>query len=180
MGLKVFAMAAYFARLSPGSKQTLLAFLVLLLLLLYPAHLFVGWSRQVRHHQEGVGLNALALAVTQYAQDHGGRLPPMRPLPAFQAAVLPYTRSREAFHQHEDPAVLFLPNLNLSGRRLFSFHAPAILLYESAPSSADGSRWVSFLPVPFGLPPLGDPDFTGLRLVNEREWQTLKTASHIP
>lgn len=173
-------MAAYLARLSSGSKQTLLACLLLLLLLLYPAYLLRNWSRQVRHTQEGVGLNALTLAETQYAQDNGGCLPPMRPLPAFQAAVFSYTRSTAAFHQHEDPAVLFLPNPNLSGRRLSSFSSPTVLLYESSPSSTDGQRWAAFLPVPPGSPPFGDPDFTGLRLVSEREWRTLKAASHIP
>ena len=173
-------MTAYFARLSSGSKQTLLAFLVLLLLLLYPVHLLRSWSRQVRHNQEGVHLNALTLAVMQYAQDHGGCLPPMQPLPAFQAAVLPYTRSPEAFHPHEVPAVLFLPNPHLSGRRLSSLHLPTVLLYESVPSPADHSRWVAFLPVPPGSPPFGDPDFTGLRLVREREWQALRAANSIP
>ena len=120
------------------------------------------------------------LADTQYAEDNGGCLPPMQPLPAFQAAVLPYTRSAAVFHSHEDPAVLFLPNPNLSGRRLAAIHPPTILFYESAPSSADHSRWVMFLPVPPDPPPFGDPDFTGLRLVREREWRTLKSANHVP
>lgn len=172
-------MTAYFARLSSSCKQTFLAFLVLLLLLLYPMHLLRSWSRQARHNQEGVGLNALTLAVMQYAQDNGGCLPPMQPLSAFQAAILPYTRRPEAFHQHEVSAVLFRPNPNLSGRRLSSFHAPTVLLYESAPSSADYSRWVAFLPAPPGPPPFGDPDFTGLRLIGRREWQTLKAANNI-
>ena len=173
-------MAAYLARLSSGSKQTLLACFLLLLLLLYPAHLLLNWSRQVGHNQEGVHLNALTLAVTQYAQDNGVCLPPMQPLTAFQAAVLPYTRSREAFHRHEDSAVLFLPNPILSDRRLSSFHAPTVLLYESAPSRADRSRWVAFLPIPPSPPPFGDPDFTGLRLVSEHEWQALRAANSIP
>lgn len=170
-------MAAYLARLSSGSKQTLLA---CFLLLLYPALLLLNWPCQARHNQEGVRLNALTLAVTEYAQDNGVCLPPMQPLAAFQAAVSPYTRSTETFHQHEDPSVLFLPNPNLSGRRLSSLHTPTVLLYESALSSADHSCWVAFLPVPPGPPPFGDPDFTGLRLVHEREWRALKAASHIP
>ena len=173
-------MRVYLARLSSGSKQTLLACFLLLLLLLYPAHLLVVRSRQGRHHQEGVGLNALTLAVTQYAQDNGGCLPPMQPLPAFQAAVSPYTRSPDVFHSHEDPAVLFLPNPHLSGRRLSSFHSPTILLCESAPSSVDHSRWAAFLPAPSGPPPFGDPAFTGLRLVQEREWRTLQAANDLP
>lgn len=163
-----------------AAKQTLLAFLLLILLLLYPAHLLLIWSHQARHNHEGAGLNALKLGITQYAQDNGGCLPPMRPLPVFQAAVLPYTGSREAFHSHEDAAVLFLPNPNLSGKRLSSIHKSTVLLYESTPSQADQSRWVAFLPVPPGPPPFGDPDFAGLRLVREREWQTLKAANSIP
>ncbi len=164
----------------PANKQTFLACFVLLLLLLYPAHLLLNCSRQAGHNQEGVHVNALTLAVTQYAQDNGGCLPPMQPLPAFQAAVLPYTAGAAVFHSHEDPAVLFLPNLHLSGRRLSSFHAPTVLLYESTPSSADHSRWVAFLPVPPGPPPFGDPDFRGLRLVGKREWRTLQAKNNLP
>ncbi len=56
-----------------------------------------------------------------------------------------------------------------------------VLLYESEPSKADNSRWVAFLPenaVPsaFG----GDPDFEGLKLVKEADWQRLKAANGIP
>ena len=164
----------------PANKQTLLACFLLLLLLLYPAYLLLNWSRQVRHTQEGSGLHALALGVTEYAQDNGGCLPPMRPLPAFQAAVLPYTHNPAVFHQHGNPAVLFLPNPNLSGRMLFSLRRPTVLLYEAAPSSADGSRWAAFRPVPPGPPPFGDPDFAGLRLVPEREWRHLQAADNLP
>lgn len=163
-----------------ANKQVLLACFLLLLLLLYPAHLFVAWSRQVTHNQEGAHLNALTLAVAQYAEDNGGCLPPMRPLPAFQAAVLPYTRSAAVFHSHEDAAVLFLPNPNLSGKPLSSIHKPTVLLYESAPWGAEHSRWAAFLPVPPGSPPFGDPDFAGLRLVTEQEWPALKTTNHLP
>lgn len=164
----------------PANKQVLLACFLLFLLLLYPAHLFVAWSRQVRHNQEGSGLHALMLGVTEYAEDNGGCLPPMGPLPAFQAAVLPYTHSGAVFHSHEDSAILFLPNPNLSGKRLSSIHKPTVLLYESAPWGADHSRWVALLPVPPGPPPFGDPDFAGLCLVREREWQTLKAANNLP
>ena len=56
-----------------------------------------------------------------------------------------------------------------------------VLLYESEPSKADNSRWIAFLlenalPSAFG----GDPDFIGLKLVKEAEWQKLKAAKGIP
>ena len=150
---------------------------VVAIILVWMLNNFLHYVHTVHHVQAGVGLNALKMDVLQYADDHSGTLPPMTSMTAFRSAILPYAKSNEVFHAFDDATILFLPNPKLSGQKVLAVKKLTILLYESNPSKADGSRWVAFLPERAVSTPFGDPDFAGLKLVKEYEWQRLKRAS---
>lgn len=149
--------------------------------LLFSLTEFLSYRARVRHNQSGESIHALTTDILQYAQDHGGTLPPMKDWTTLKGAVWPYAKSDAAFRSYDDNTHVFLPNPNLSQKKLSAVNKLTVLLYESEPSKADNSRWIAFLlenalPSAFG----GDPDFIGLKLVKEAEWQKLKAAKGIP
>jgi hypothetical protein len=153
----------------------------LLVLLSIPLKGFLSWSARVGHNQSGEVLHALTIDISQYTQDNQGRLPPMKNYADFKAAVWPYAKSDALFRAYDNSTHLFLPNPNLSQKKVMGVTKLTVLLYESEPSKADNSRWVAFLPESV-LPSAfgGDPDFIRLKQVKEADWQRLKVANGIP
>ena len=153
----------------------------LLALCLIPLNALLSWGARIGHNESGEGIHALTIGITQYAEDNQGVLPPMKDYAVFKGAVWPYVKSEKTFRSDVESTHLFLPNPNLSQKKLSLVKKLTVLLYESEPSKADNSRWVAFLPdgvVPsaFG----GDPDFVGLKLIKEEDWPRLKAENGIP
>jgi hypothetical protein len=112
-------------------------------------------------------LEQAAAAVLAYTQQHDDRLPPMGDAASLEKAVLPFVKSIEVF---KSPATgrAFLPNPNLSGRKLSSLPEPAgvVMLYSAVPEP-DGTRVVARAD-------------GAVRTVGAEEWQKLAQAQKLP
>lgn len=126
-------------------------------------------------------LNSLNKALYLYAQDHGGRLPPMESAAAVKKALFPrYVTGEEKFMEWEmvtpfwETNTPFQPNPSLSGKpvaRWAGKKGPVTFYGKRRKDTVHGSpiRFVVFLHQGLGNP-----------WITEAEWPSLKAASGIP